>query len=177
MKKAVLLFVWAIIFVLGACLVDTIFIYVHEDSTAISETTFTPDTIISQPEFMSKSADESLREALEFYDIQHPDIVCAQAILETGYFKSVGCVKYNNLFGLYNSKAKRYCRFNHWSESVVAYKEWIQQRYKPQEDYYDFLARINYASDSMYISKLKQIVKKEYDKRRYTERDTFPRRV
>lgn len=162
---------------LGACLVGIIFIYIHEGGVTTSVTTFTSDTIVSQPEFMSKSANEGLKEALEFYDIQHPDIVYAQAVLETGYFKSVGCVKYNNLFGLYNSKTKRYCRFNHWTESVVAYKEWIQQRYNPQEDYYRFLTRIHYASDPAYISKLKQIVKKEYDKKRYTERDTFPRRA
>lgn len=129
------------------------------------------------PMFFQESAKTGLKEALIFYNIQHPDIVYAQAILETGYFKSVGCVKYNNLFGLYNSKTKRYCRFNHWTESVVAYKEWIQQRYNPQEDYYRFLTRIHYASDPAYISKLKQIVKKEYDKKRYTERDTFPRRA
>ena len=131
------------------------------------------DTIIPILGFMDKPAKEGLQEALEFYGVKHPDIVYAQAILETGHFKSTGCLEHNNLFGLYNSKAKRYCRFNHWSESVVAYKEWIQNKYKPPEDYYKFLSRIHYAEDPAYISKLKQIVKKQDDKRRYTEGDSL----
>lgn len=45
------------------------------------------------------------------------------------------------------------------------------------EDYYAFLKRIGYATDPQYIQKLKIIVKKENDKRRYAEGDTFPQRV
>lgn len=160
---------------LGTCVAGITFMYRLEGrGPSVHATNPPPDTIASPPVFMSKSAKEGLREALEFYNIQQPDIVYAQAILETGHFRSVGCVKHNNLFGLYNSKARRYCRFNHWTESVIAYKEWIQRRYKPPESYYSFLKRIHYASDPTYISKLKQIVKKEYDKRRYTEGDTIP---
>lgn len=164
--------------VLGICITGITFIHKSESKSdsLTYVTTPPPDTIVSPPVFMSKSAKEGLKEALEFYDIQHPDVVYAQALLETGYFKSVGCLKHNNLFGLYNSKTRRYCKFNHWTESVIAYKEWIQRRYKPPEDYYRFLQRIHYASDPTYISKLKQIVKKEHDKRRYTERDSIPQR-
>lgn len=131
------------------------------------------DTTTSVPAFLEKSAKEGLKEALRHYDIVCPEIVYAQAVLETGHFKSVGCLRHHNLFGLYDNKAKRYCRFNHWSESVVAYREWIQKRYKPPEDYYKFLSRIGYASDPTYISKLKQIVKKQDDKRRYAEGDSL----
>ena len=67
-------------------------------------------------------------------------------------------MKYNNLFGLYNSKEKRYCKFKHWAESVVAYKEWIQKKYQPPDNYYAFLEEINYANDAKYISILKSIV-------------------
>ena len=92
----------------------------------------------------------------------------AQAILETGHFKSRVCLEYNNLFGLYNSRKKQYYRFNHWSESVIAYKNWIQRRYKPSEDYYIFLDRIKYAESIEYIPLLKKIVnKRKNDKRRY----------
>lgn len=167
-----------VILMLGVSIAGITFMYILEGSanTPPPEITHSADTIALRPSFYDKSASEGLREALEFYDIQHPDVVYAQAILETGYFKSAGCLRHNNLFGLYNSKAKRYCRFNHWTESVIAYKEWIQRRYKPPEDYYKFLSRIHYAEDPAYISKLKQIVKKENDKRRYAEGDTIPRR-
>lgn len=130
------------------------------------------DTVV-MPNFMDTTAEVGLREALEFYDVHHPEIVYAQAVLETGYFKSMGCLDHNNLFGLYNSKAGRYYRFNHWTESVEQYKLWIQRRYKPPEDYYKFLQRINYAGDSLYIHKLKAIVKNEENKRRHTRGDSI----
>lgn len=114
-----------------------------------------------QPDFFSKSPQEGLMEALEYYEVKHPQIVYAQAVLETGHFKSKACLEYNNLFGLYNSKEKRYCKFKHWTESVVAYKEWIQKKYQPPDNYYTFLENINYASDKEYISTLKSIVNKK----------------
>ena len=117
------------------------------------------------PNFMSKPPQEGLMEALVYYEVDHPEIVYAQAVLETGWFTSSLCLNSHNLFGLYNSKKMRYYKFNHWSESVVAYKDWIQRRYKPPNDYYRFLEGINYASDPLYIRKLKQIVKRN-EKRR-----------
>ena len=157
--------------IIGVCVGSILFTY-QLKGTAIPSNHYVtppPDTITLVPVFMDRTAKEGLIDALEYYDIHHPNIVYAQAVLETGHFKSEGCLKHNNLFGLYNSKAKRYCRFNHWTESVIAYKEWIQRRYKPPEDYYKFLSRIRYASDPTYISKLKQIVKKQDDKRRSLE--------
>jgi flagellum-specific peptidoglycan hydrolase FlgJ len=130
------------------------------------------DTI---PVFFSQTAEEGLMEALIYYDIKHPEIVYAQAILETGHFTSAGCLEDNNLFGLYNSKANRYHNFDHWTESVVAYRDWIQGRYKPPANYYVFLQRIGYATDPHYTKKLKIIVE-EYDKRRYIEGDSLSQR-
>ena len=111
-----------------------------------------------QPDFFSKSPQEGLMEALEYYEVKHPQIVYAQAVLETGHFKSNVCLNYNNLFGLYDSKNKDYYKFNHWAESIVAYKEWIQKKYQPPNNYYVFLEEVNYASDKEYISILKSIV-------------------
>ena len=145
---------------IGVCVGSILFIYQLKSKAIPSNHYVTPppDTITLVPVFMDRTAKEGLIDALEYYDIHHPNIVYAQAVLETGHFKSEGCLKHNNLFGLYNSKAKRYCRFNHWTESVIAYKEWIQRRYKPPEDYYEFLKRIHYARDPEYIKKLKKIV-------------------
>lgn len=126
------------------------------------------DTFKVKPKFLTQSPKDGLEEALIYYKVHHEDIVYAQAILETGYFKSRVCLEYNNLFGLYNSRKKQYYRFNHWSESVIAYKNWIQRRYKPSEDYYIFLDRIKYAESIEYIPLLKKIVnKRKNDKRRY----------
>ena len=126
------------------------------------------DTFKVKPKFLTQSPKDGLEEALIYYKVHHEDIVYAQAILETGHFKSRVCLEYNNLFGLYNSRKKQYYRFNHWSESVIAYKNWIQRRYKPSEDYYIFLDRIKYAESIEYIPLLKKIVnKRKNDKRRY----------
>ena len=126
---------------------------------------------LEQPEFLlSEAPDDYLMEALEYYNVEHKNIVYAQAILETGHFRSKVCKEYNNLFGLYNSYKGDYYKFQHWSESVVAYLNYIQYRYKPpdeptKEDYYHFLQRIGYAEDPKYITKVKRIVNRiENDK-------------
>ena len=113
---------------------------------------------LEQPEFFltDKPTVELVLEACKYYQIQYPDIVTAQSILETGYYKSKTCIQRNNLFGLYNSRKKEYYKFNHWSESVKAYYDFVQVRYK-EGDYYEWLERIGYAKDPLYITKIKQI--------------------
>lgn len=120
------------------------------------------------PSFMSKPPQEGLMEALLYYEVDHPEIVYAQAVLETGWFTSNLCLNSHNLFGLYNSKKSQYYKFNHWTESVLAYVKFVQYKYNPTENYYDFLTRIGYAEDKDYISKVKNITNKlQDDKRRY----------
>ena len=123
------------------------------------------DSFEYRQDFHSKSPEDGLMEALIYYEVQYPQIVYAQALIETGNFKSNLCLNSNNLFGLYNSSRGRYHRFDHWTESVVAYKDFIQRRYKPPEDYYKFLQRIGYAGDPNYISKLKKAVNKNDTRR------------
>ena len=131
------------------------------------------DTIINeQPKFFSQTPKEGLEEALSYYGLKHKDIVYAQAVLETGHFKSDLCLNGNNLFGLYDSKNHRYYTFDHWKDCVIAYKEMVQYKYKgdndkPPNDYYKFLSDIGYAEDAQYIQKLKDIVNRN-DKRRDT---------
>lgn len=158
-----------VVAIVGLSLVCVILLYMWENNSSkstIDNLRDTPVYVDTIPDtlFMDKLAHEGIKEALDFYDIQYPEIVYAQAILETGYFKSDICLSHNNLFGLYNSKKKEYYKFNHWSESVVAYKDWIQRKYKPPENYYYFLKRVKYAEDPEYTNKLKQIVNRN-DKR------------
>jgi flagellum-specific peptidoglycan hydrolase FlgJ len=116
-----------------------------------------------QPDFFSKSPQEGLIEVLEYYGVKHPQIVYAQAVLESNWFKSGLCVNGNNLFGLYNSKERKYHTFDHWAKSVEAYVKLVQYKYKgdydkPPDEYYKFLENIGYAEDTLYISKLRRIV-------------------
>ena len=112
--------------------------------------------ITTQP-FYNKSPKEGLKEALAYYDIKFPEVVYAQAVIETGNFTSSGCKRKNNLFGLMQGGSLR--TFNHWTESVAFYKNRIQSKYKGG-DYYVFLKRIRYASHPQYT----QLLKKEAQK-------------
>lgn len=98
----------------------------------------------------------SMLAACEYYGIKYPRIVTAQAILESGHFKSKVFKEYNNPFGLYNSKIKAYYKFNHWIESIKAYAEMVEYKYT-EGDYYTFLRELPYAEDERYIDKIKAI--------------------
>jgi flagellum-specific peptidoglycan hydrolase FlgJ len=114
-----------------------------------------------QPEFfLSDTPNDSLvLEACEYYGIQHANIVLAQAILETGHYQSGGCTRDKNLFGLYNSRKQEFFKFEKWYHSVEAYRNMIQSRYDGESNYYDWLKKIGYAEDTLYVQKLKRIAK------------------
>ena len=90
-------------------------------------------------------------------NLAHPRVVLAQAVLETGWFRSSVCRNYNNLFGLTNPRTKEYYRFNTWQESVRAYYTKVQYRYK-SGNYLRWLREIGYAEDPDYTSKLRVLL-------------------
>lgn len=93
-----------------------------------------------------------------FYNVQFDTIVYRQAVLESGNFTSYLCKKYNNFLGLYNSSIHDYYSFEHWSDCIKGYRDLVQNKYtreKYGEDYYNFLKKLPYAEDSLYIQKLK----------------------
>lgn len=89
--------------------------------------------------------------------LSHPRIVIAQALLETGYFTSRVCLECNNLFGL-RRKDGSYYQFDNWEESVKAYKNYVQYKYKGGS-YLIFLKAIGYAEDPDYVVKVVKIAK------------------
>ena len=91
--------------------------------------------------------------------IQHPRIVLAQAILETGWFRSPLCRNRHNLFGLTNPKTGKYYEFNHWTESVRAYYTKVQYKYKGG-NYLQWLRDIGYAEDPRYVREVIKVLKK-----------------
>lgn len=100
--------------------------------------------------------------------IEHPHIVIAQSILETGHFTSDLAVNNNNLFGMKMpterattaiSVRKKHAVFNNWKESVIDYALY-QMTYRhnlTESQYYSRLK--SYAKDEKYIEKVKQIAK------------------
>ena len=68
------------------------------------------------------------------------------------------CLECNNLFGLRRPSDGSYYEFDRWEESVKAYKDYVQYKYKGG-DYLLFLKRIGYAEDPDYLVKVHQIAK------------------
>ncbi len=114
----------------------------------------TPDSIASLPELTIPN----LLAEIKRNGIRHPNIVLAQAILETGWFRSSVCRNKHNLFGLTNPRTKTYYEFNHWTESVRAYYTKVQYRYKGG-NYLLWLRDIGYAEDPGYIHAIIKVLK------------------
>ena len=110
--------------------------------------------ILLLPIFGISQTKQEVYKSLVEIDCKYPEIVTAQAVLETGHFKSYSCKTRHNLFGLrYNHK---YLIFDNWKESCDAYLSKVQYKYK-DGDYYKFLRDLGYASDVEYCNKLKNI--------------------
>ena len=112
------------------------------------------------------SADK-LQLAIQVNSIIAPEIVQAQSRLETGNYKSVLCIEYNNLFGMkmpvvrqttaVGSTENGFAIYGTWYDSVrdmKLWQEWYATRGRDMEDYYRFLTSIGYAEDGEYINKL-----------------------
>lgn len=120
-----------------------------------------PDTVVLRPrnqEELPELTIPNLYEEIRRHGIQYPKIVLAQAILETGWFRSHACRTKNNLFGLTNPRTGEYFEFGHWTESVRAYYTKVQYRYKGG-NYLLWLRKIGYAEDEGYIRAVIKILR------------------
>lgn len=105
-------------------------------------------------------------------DIIYPDIVFAQAILETGEFTSEIFHLNRNLFGMKFPRIRKttslgkskegYAIYESWNHSVDDYQLWQKSNVNPSKiknknDYYKLLSKV-YAEDKQYVSKLKKIL-------------------
>ena len=89
--------------------------------------------------------------------VKFPEIVVAQAKLETGNFTSNYYQQRCNLFGFRTKNGYMY--FESWKHACQSYKHWQDKNYRYGKDYFTFLKDVGYASDTGYIRKLKQIIK------------------
>ncbi|MDO4465564.1 MAG: glucosaminidase domain-containing protein [Bacillota bacterium] len=95
----------------------------------------------------------------QHYDIAHPEIVYAQAQLESGHFTSAVFKNKNNFLGLYDSRKHDYYAFTHWSECLKGYKNYVQVKWDGNCDYYQFLVNLPYASDPDYTRKVRYLAR------------------
>lgn len=108
-------------------------------------------------------------------DIKHPEVVFAQALLETGNFTSRLFKQNNNLFGMRvpnkrptlaeNVKNKKsYAKYSTWQESVrdyLLYQDYVFHRKGElsRTSYLNYLDRV-YCESAGYSAKLKKIIQK-----------------
>jgi len=103
-------------------------------------------------------------------DIKYPDIVFAQAVLESGYMTSYIFTENKNLFGMRYPERREttaigrnrgYSRYDCWTDSVEDYKLFqeflFRNKEKSREEYFSFLSRI-YAEDPNYVFFIKKII-------------------
>lgn len=139
------------------------------------ETKFLPQEekliVLKNKEKFSK---EALKKKINELNIKHPDIVFAQAFLESGGFKSKKFIENNNMFGMKQAQsrpntsigvdANGFAIYDWWDDSLIDYSMY-QSAYlnhlNDRHEYLEYLKR-NYASDTTYISKLKSIIEKEW---------------
>ena len=120
---------------------------------------------------------EFSKEALWCYilekNILHPEIVYAQAVLETGNFTSRIFRESHNLFGMKLPKIRptvatgeRYghATYCHWKDSVDDYLLWQEMwsNIETEAVYYTLLQRV-YAEDQNYTRLVKTIRKQNYE--------------
>jgi uncharacterized FlgJ-related protein len=117
---------------------------------------------------------ELLYEQITEKNIKFPEIVFAQAVLESGHFKAPIFTIKNNLFGMkvpkkrettaINKGKKGYAKYHSWDSSVDDYLLWQEFTLKnknqlTKNQYLSLLGKI-YAKDKNYVSSLKRVMSK-----------------
>jgi flagellum-specific peptidoglycan hydrolase FlgJ len=128
-------------------------------------------TTIKETESVSLTH-ELLYEQINQKNIKFPDIVFAQAVLESGHFKAPLFINQNNLFGMripkkrettaINKGKQGYALYHNWDSSIDDYLLWQEFTLKnrgnlTRSQYFALLGRV-YASDKKYVSSLKRVI-------------------
>lgn len=85
----------------------------RNDSVSIEKKGLADRSIANPTDELPELTIPNLLAEIKKNNIKFPKIVLAQAILETGWFKSSVCRNKHNLFGLTNPRTKTYYEFNH----------------------------------------------------------------
>ena len=158
-------------FVLSIAIIISLFAFLYSIRTKIKQ-----EKIYIEGEMIVKVKGSSfspsaLLKYIKICGIRHADIVFAQAVLESGNFKSKRFLESNNLFGLKIARSrpstscyeyKDHCGYNTWQLSVQDYALFQSAYLKDltsRNDYLSYLDR-NYAEDSAYINKINSIIAK-----------------
>lgn len=115
---------------------------------------------------------KGLYEQINKYGIKFPDIVFAQALLESREFTSGLFISANNLFGMkvpgeresarIGETKSGYSKYKDWTLSIYDYLLWQNFMLKNKGDltknqYLAFLGKV-YATDKKYVSSIKRVI-------------------
>jgi len=101
--------------------------------------------------------------------ILYPDIVMAQAKIETGHFTSKVFRENNNLFGMKLPRQRsttaigeqyNHAEYTSWRQSVIDYKLWqdeVLTKVKSRRAYLRYLHE-NYATNKQYVNLIKKMI-------------------
>ena len=115
---------------------------------------------------------QDLYEKLVQYDIEYPDIVFAQAVIETGNFTSGLFKSQNNLFGMkmpgrrettaIGKNKNGYAKYINVDDSILDYylfQQFVMRKKKmTRKEYLAYISR-NYAADKNYVNKINKKIK------------------
>ena len=161
----------SIIIILMLALVTIVFSfkgckYEYQKSEEVLNDTDTITMVISTEH--TKFEDEVYSYILQL-NIEHPDIVMAQCILESGNFTSDIYKKANNCLGMKVPKSRptvcigmysSHARYKSWQECIIDYALWQSSyaRGLTENEYFHYLDRV-YSKTNEYSKLLKRIMK------------------
>jgi uncharacterized FlgJ-related protein len=120
-------------------------------------------------------SEDRLLEKIKALNFKFPDIVFAQAKLESGNFNSAIFLENHNMFGMREAKLRAnlakgtnrgHAFYDSWEDSVLDYALYYSTylcRIDTKEEYFDYLQQ-SYAEDPTYVKRLKTILSKEKNK-------------
>ena len=114
-------------------------------------------------------SEQNFRSYLLEINVMHPDVILAQAKIETGNFQSAIFRENKNLFGMKKAKKRKttaigenrgHAVYENWKQSVKDLKIWQDKyasKYKSKKQYLNYLKEV-YAEDENYINLINKII-------------------
>lgn len=135
--------------------------------------------VISLDNEKNKFSEEKFIEELKRLNVKFPYIVMAQAIVETGHYKSEIFKENHNLFGMKQAKLrintakgtqKGHAYYDNWHQSVYDYA-FYQCRYlsnlKSEMEYFLYLSNVYAEAGGGYVNLVKKVIEKEKLKEKF----------
>jgi len=129
--------------------------------------------VISLEDEKNKFTEEKFVEELKRLNVKFPHIVMAQAIVETGHYKSTVFKENHNLFGMKQATLRintakgtqnGHAYYDNWQQSIYDYA-FYQCRYlsniKNEKEYFLYLSSVYAEAGDGYVNLVKQVIQNQ----------------